>query len=196
MPQFDTTHPLAWLWGSSLGFALTHSLLAGRACKRAARLSPQHYRLAFTISAVVLTGAWLGFMHMLPDHPAYRLHGAARIAGYALQLLGIWMLWRAARAFDMRIFLGLAPMPETGEPFLERGIYRHLRHPMYTGVLLILLANPVQSVNHLHLAAAVALYFVIGSRLEERRMLAEHPEYAGYRRRVPAFWPRLGRSRG
>ncbi len=196
MPQFDTTHPLAWLWGSSLGFALTHSLLASRPCKRSVRLSPQHYRLTFTISAVVLTAAWLGFVRMLPDTPVYRLHGPAQIACYALQLFGAWMLWRAAQAFDMRIFLGLAPVPAAGEPFLERGIYRYLRHPMYTGVLLVLLASPAQSVNSLSLAAAVALYFVAGSRLEERRMLAEHPEYAGYRRRVPAFWPHIGSHRG
>jgi protein-S-isoprenylcysteine O-methyltransferase Ste14 len=196
MPQFHTAQPLAWLWGSSLGFALTHSLLASRACKRAVGLSPQFYRLAFAVSAVVLTAIWLGFVRMLPDAPAYRLQGAAAIAGHALQLFGIWVLWRSARAFDMRLFLGLAPMPAAGEPFLERGIYRHLRHPMYTGVLLILFAAPNQSVNSLHLAAAIALYFAIGSRLEERRLLADHPEYADYRRRVPAFWPRLGRPCG
>ena len=106
------------------------------------------------------------------------------------------MLWRAAQAFDMRIFLGLASMPAAGEPFLERGIYRHLRHPMYTGVLLVLLASPAQSVNSLSLTAAVALYFIVGAGLEERRLAADHPEYADYRRRVPAFWPRLGSHRG
>ena len=196
MPQFDTAHPLAWLWGSSLGFALTHSLLASRRCKHradAAGLSAQHYRLAFTVSALVLTAAWLGFVRTLPDAPLYRLHGPALIPCYALQLLGAWIVWRAARAFDMRIFLGLAPFPPGGEPFVERGIYRHLRHPMYTGVLLILFAMPAQSVNSLHLYAAVTLYFALGSRLEERRLAADHPEYADYRRRVPAFWPRLTR---
>lgn len=199
MPQFDTTHPLAWLWGSSLGFSITHSLLASNGCKRLAHrvgLSPRHYRLGFTIFAVLLTAVWLAFVHMLPDTPLYRLHGLGLVPCYALQLLGAWLLWRAARAFDMRIFLGLAPMPASGEPFTERGIYRHLRHPMYSGVLLMLLAMPAQSVNSLHLLAAIALYFVLGSRLEERRMLADHPGYADYRRRVPAFWPRLGSLRG
>jgi methanethiol S-methyltransferase len=196
MPQFDTAHPLAWLWGSSLGFALTHSLLASRRCKQrtyAAGLSSQHYRLAFTISAVLLTALWLGFVRTLPDTPLYRLHGLALIPCYALQLLGAWILWGTVHAFDMRVFLGLKPFPLGGEPFVERGIYRHLRHPMYTGVLLILFAMPVQSVNSLHLYAAITLYLVLGSRLEERRMLAEHPGYADYRRRVPAFWPHLGR---
>ena len=199
MPQFDTTHPLAWLWGSSLGFALTHSLLASNGCKRlayAAGLSPRHYRLAFTVAAIAMTAVWLAFVRMLPDTPLYRLHGLVLVPCYALQLLGAWLVWAAVRAFDMRIFMGLKPFPPGGEPFVERGIYRYLRHPMYSGVLLILLAMPAQSVNSLHLDVAIALYFVLGSRLEERRMLADHPQYADYRRRVPAFWPRLGSLRG
>jgi methanethiol S-methyltransferase len=195
MPQFDTAHPLAWLWGSSLGFALTHSLLASNGCKclaYAAGLSLRHYRLTFTVFAVLLTVAWLTFVRMLPDTPLYRLHGAWLVPALALQALGAWVVWQSMCAFDMRIFMGLKPFPPGGEPFVERGIYRHLRHPMYTGVLLILFAMPAQSVNSLHLYAAVALYFVLGSRLEERRLVADHPEYADYRRRVPAFWPRLG----
>jgi methanethiol S-methyltransferase len=195
MPQFDTSHPLAWLWGSSLGFALTHSLLASRGCKRvlyAAGLSAQRYRLVFTLSALVLTGLWLGFVRMLPNTPLYRLHGPWLVPAIALQVLGAWIVWQSVRAFDMRIFMGFAPSPPGGEPFVERGIYRRLRHPMYTGVLLILFAMPGQSVNSLNLYAAVALYFVLGSRLEERRLAADHPEYADYRRRVPAFWPHLG----
>jgi protein-S-isoprenylcysteine O-methyltransferase Ste14 len=195
MPEFDTAHPLAWLWGSSLGFALTHSLLASRRCKRAldaAGLPAQRYRLAFTLSAIVLTAVWLAFVRMLPDTPLYHLHGAWLVPAIALQLLGAWIVWQSMRAFDMRIFMGLKPFPPGGEPFVERGIYRHLRHPMYTGVLLILFAMPAQSVNSLHLYAAVALYFVLGSRLEERRLATDHPEYADYRRRVPAFLPRLG----
>ena len=195
MPEFDTAHPLAWLWGSSLGFALTHSLLASRRCKRAldaAGLPAQRYRLAFTLSAIVLTAVWLAFVRMLPDTPLFRLHGAWLVPAMALQVLGAWIVWQSMRAFDMRIFMGLKPFPPGGEPFVERGIYRHLRHPMYTGVLLILFAMPAQSVNSLHLYAAVALYFVLGSRLEERRLATDHPEYADYRRRVPAFLPRLG----
>ena len=62
---------------------------------------------------------------------------------------------------------------------------------MYTGAMLILLAMPQQTWNGLNLALAICTYFIIGARLEERRMLAAHPEYAAYRDTVPAFIPAL-----
>ena len=83
-------------------------------------------------------------------------------------------------------------MPPGGEPFSEKGIYRHLRHPMYAGVMLVLLASPQQSVNSLSLTLAVCLYFIVGCRFEERRMLAAHPQYADYCRRTPRFVPYQG----
>jgi len=72
-----------------------------------------------------------------------------------------------------------------------RGIYKYIRHPMYAGAILFLFAKPEMSVNSFHVALAVSLYFIIGSRLEEKRMLVEHPDYAGYQQQVGAFVPKL-----
>ncbi|MDX8402682.1 MAG: isoprenylcysteine carboxylmethyltransferase family protein [Mariprofundaceae bacterium] len=187
----------SWMlvWLLTLAFALLHSGLATPAVADAVRArtgwSAARWRLIYSLTAVVTTGIWLAAVHALPDRPLYALHGAAYWACVALQALGAGVVWAAFREFDGRVFLGLAPMPAEGEPFHERGIYRHLRHPMYAGVMLILLASPVQSVNSLHLALAASLYFIIGARREEARMRAAHPQYDDYRRRVPAFLPRL-----
>jgi len=75
--------------------------------------------------------------------------------------------------------------------FAEHGIYRHMRHPMYSGVMLALLASPVHTVNSLNLFAVIATYFIIGSKFEERRMLVTYPQYAEYQQRVAAFIPHI-----
>ena len=173
-------------------FALVHSLTAADFCKRrasAAGVAAHHYRLFYSLLALLLSVSWFALAHALPDAPLFTLRGAPEWIARALQITGLVILLQSFRAFDAGIFLGFRPMPEDGEPFSAQGIYRHLRHPMYSGVMLLLLASPRQSVNSLNLALVVSLYFIIGARFEEKRMLAMHPSYADYCRRTPRFIP-------
>ncbi len=187
-------HAVSGLWLATLIFALIHSGMASDACKRLCagrmNLTGRRYRLFYTLVSVALTGVWLFYIHALPDRPLYRLEGMPFWLCLALQGGGAWLVWAAFRPINTALFLGLKSGGTQQDCFIETGIYRYLRHPMYSGVMLILWASPVQSLNSLSLTLAVSLYFIIGSRLEERRMLAEHPAYADYRRRVPAFLPR------
>jgi len=183
-----------WIWISGLLFALVHSALATTGMKqRLLRLGidAQRYRLGYSLLALLLTILWLVWMHQLPDAPLYHVHGWPSWVLMAIQLTGIAVLWQSFRAFDAALFLGLKSMPQAVEPFHEHGIYRYMRHPMYSGVMLILLASPVQTVNSMQLALVLCLYFILGSKLEEQRMLHDHPDYADYMRRVPAFIPGL-----
>jgi len=186
-----------WIWVTGLLFGLLHSLLAANPVKAVLYergVGIQAYRLAYSLLALLLTGAWLLFVHLLPDVPLYRLDGWLNWLMLGLQLAGLAIAVFSFRDFDGGIFLGFKAMPEDGEPFHEAGIYRLMRHPMYSGVMLALLASPVQTLNSINLTLVICLYFIIGARFEERRMLAEHPGYADYRRRVSAFIPRLGKS--
>jgi len=189
------TYPSApYIWAAGLLFGVSHSLLATQMCRQyAARLGIRatSYRLYYSLLATLLTALWLWMVHALPDAPLYALEGGTRIAFFAMQAIGIGIILLSFRAFNAAIFLGLKNMPETGEPFVEKGIYRHMRHPMYSGFMLLLLASPVQSMNSLHLSLAVCAYFIIGSLFEEHRMQLLHPSYDKYRRCVPAFFPRI-----
>jgi len=184
-----------WIWLTGGLFGLLHSLMAANPVKAALYergIGIQAYRLTYSLLAIVLTGAWLVFVHLLPDVPLYRLEGWQNWLMLGLQITGLIIAVFSFRAFDAGMFLGFKTMPEDGEPFHEQGVYRLIRHPMYSGVMLALLASPVQTLNSFNLTLVICLYFIIGSRFEERRMLAEHPQYADYRRRVRAFIPRLG----
>jgi len=177
---------------ATLIFAVIHSLLAMQSVKQriyAHDISPQRYRLLYVTVAILLTGVWLAFIYTLPDRALYHLSGNARIAALIFQGIALYILWLSLRPIDVAAFLGLKPFVDDIEPFIERGIYRHIRHPMYSSLILLLAASPEQSWNSLTVLGAVTAYFIIGARFEERRLLASHPAYADYRRRVAAFIP-------
>ena len=64
-----------------------------------------------------------------------------------------------------------------------------MRHPWYSFGLVIVWTRDM---NEAMLVSAIAItaYFVIGSRFEERKLIAVHGEaYRRYRQRVPALVP-------
>jgi protein-S-isoprenylcysteine O-methyltransferase Ste14 len=50
-------------------------------------------------------------------------------------------------------------------------------------------STPTMTVAHLVFALATTAYILIAIQLEERDLVAEHPEYAQYRERVPMLVP-------
>jgi len=183
-----------WIWLTGLIFAVSHSLLASLRCKGwmyAHGLPEPRYRLLYSVVGILTTAAWVWYVHQLPDAPLYQTDGLIRGLLISLQLLGLIVALAAFQPIDGLVFLGLRKAKASTDPFVERGIYRWLRHPMYAGAMLILLAMPEQTYNGLNFALMICLYFIIGSRFEEARMLVGHPDYAAYRQRVPAFIPRF-----
>ncbi len=89
-------------------------------------------------------------------------------------------------------WLAFRGIPYTPIQFRNPWLYRQVRHPLYLGFFLGLWATPHMTVTHLVLAAGLSLYILLGVRFEERDLIAEHPEYATYRERVPMFIPGTG----
>ena len=66
------------------------------------------------------------------------------------------------------------------------GMYKHLRHPMYLGEILMLLGAPIfgQSVLTLLLSPIFIIQILIWRYLEEQELMGEFPEYAEYKKRT------------
>jgi len=181
-----------WIWLSGLLFAVVHSMFASHGCKQwayAHGFPEPRYRLLYSMFALMTTGLWIFFVHQLPDVPFYQTDGLIWMVMVSLQVLGIIVALAAFQPIDGLVFLGLRKAKVGMDPFIVGGVYRWLRHPMYAGVMLILLAMPEQTQNGFHFALVICAYFIIGSRFEEARMLREHPDYANYQASVPAFIP-------
>jgi protein-S-isoprenylcysteine O-methyltransferase Ste14 len=68
------------------------------------------------------------------------------------------------------------------------GAYGLVRHPMYTGGLMMFLLEPNVTENCAVLRSLVTAYFIWGGLIEENRFLAEFgDEYKEYMKRVPRF---------
>jgi protein-S-isoprenylcysteine O-methyltransferase Ste14 len=118
---------------------------------------------------------------------------ATRIAGAALTLAGAAVLLSAFARFALEGLGTPAPIAPT-EQLVVRGLYRHVRNPMYLAVTAtilgqwLLLARPVLLAWAL-VFAATTYAFVRG--YEEPTLQARYgEEYERYRAAVPGWWPR------
>jgi protein-S-isoprenylcysteine O-methyltransferase Ste14 len=191
---------LAWL-----SFGAGHSLLAGRRAKDLLhRALGAWYRLAYNLFAVLhLALVWTIGRWLLGDDPAFAMAAwmqgillVVHLAGWLLMLvaLGGYDLGRLAGSRQIRAQrLGIVE-PED-EALRTDGCHRFVRHPLYTAAFLILW-GAVDGPFQLATAAWGSLYLVIGTWLEERRLLQRYGQaYADYRARVPAFIPWKGLAR-
>lgn len=83
------------------------------------------------------------------------------------------------------------PTPKADAQLVQHGIYRVLRHPLYSSVMLASAGWALlwQSAAAVAASAVLCLFFDAKARLEERLLLAKFPEYAAYRERTWRFVP-------
>jgi len=80
--------------------------------------------------------------------------------------------------------------PYTHPPFMTRGLYNLVRHPIMLGFIIAFWATPAMSIGHLVFAIATTGYILIALQLEEKDLLDMLGEaYRGYRERVPMLIP-------
>ena len=99
---------------------------------------------------------------------------------------------------NLRRVIQIAPSPREGGHLVTSGVYRYFRHPIYTGIVLIMIGLLLRQPRvPVAVAAVVVIAFLAAKvRFEESLLLARYSDYADYRARswglVP--WPRLRRS--
>jgi protein-S-isoprenylcysteine O-methyltransferase Ste14 len=73
------------------------------------------------------------------------------------------------------------------------GLYRWVRHPLYTAGLAFIWLTPIMTSNLLALNIGLTLYLVVGAIYEERKLVREFStEYINYQQRTPMLIPGLG----
>jgi protein-S-isoprenylcysteine O-methyltransferase Ste14 len=84
------------------------------------------------------------------------------------------------------------PVPIDGAPLQIRGLYSHVRHPIYTGVLVTALGVAVYRAAAISILAFVILVVLLNfkARWEEVFLKRKHSEYLAYMEQVPRFLPR------
>jgi len=191
-------YALAWL-----SFGALHSLLAHPPVRRRLEgLCGAATRLVYNVIATIHIAAVLGIGLTVVTSQPFPLPGWAAASLWLLAAAGAAVLVLGLREYDLGRFAGTWQLrhgepldrAETAEPLVTRGLHRYVRHPLYSGGML-LLWGLAQSPFGVATAVWGTLYFLIGTWFEERKLLAQHgAAYRAYRRRVPAFVPWKGRA--
>lgn len=185
---------LAWL-----AYGAVHSLLASLAVKdRVARRWPglmPAYRLAFNVFAAIALLPVLWLVYRTESAWLWRWTGAWAWFANGLALAALVGVFAAARAYDMDEFLGLRQIrqrdrgTEDREGFAISALHRHVRHPWYCLGLVLVWTRDMNG-PLLVSAVAITIYFIVGSRLEENKLIRMHGDaYRRYRQRVPGLLP-------
>ena len=107
------------------------------------------------------------------------------MAGLLLMLSAFGSIGRAIQ---------IAPEPKPGAQLVTKGVYRRLRHPIYTAVVILLVGLFLRKPTALTgIGAAVVIVFLVAKvRFEEELLLARYPNYTDYKDRTWGVlpWPR------
>ena len=167
-------------------------VLAAVSTKRTVYREPRAQRLRYWVLLVIaylllFYGPRLPYplkLSIIP-HVAPTAWAAAVLCGIGLAF-AVW-----ARVTLGRNWSGVVTLKE-GHELVERGPYRFVRHPIYTGILTMFFATALAQ-GHLSGFVGTLLMFAsfwIKLRDEEKLMLHQFPErYADYRRRAKRIIP-------
>lgn len=192
-----------WVLLATAAYGLIHSLFASRLVKLAfERLFglrvKRYYRLGFSLMGALTILPVLALAYLLPDERIYAVPLPWVVLTGLLQLAGALGVVYAVSLTGLARFIGLDTVidPQAGRrDLVAKGLYRYVRHPIYTSAMLFIWLMPVMTWNLLALNLGITAYFIIGSRYEEDKLIGEFgPAYIEYRRRTPAFLPRLTRK--
>jgi protein-S-isoprenylcysteine O-methyltransferase Ste14 len=181
-------------------FAVQHSVMARPAFKRWwTRVIPEPmerstYVLFSSLSLALLFWQWRPMGGVVWDLQApalrYLVH-AVFVTGWLIVLVSTFLI----NHFDLfglrQVWLHFRGQPRQPLAFKTPWLYRQVRHPLYVGWLIAFWATPTMTMAHLVFAAMTTAYILIAIVFEERDLVAAHPEYAEYKRRVPMLLPRL-----
>ncbi len=123
--------------------------------------------------------------------------GNWRIVQYVLILVAVVLLISGARHYSMSQFLGVkqirsrqtqGALTKSGD-LDTGGVMGYTRHPWYLAVFILLWASDQNSASII-VNAILSAYLVIGTLLEERKLVLEFGDaYRNYRKKVSMFIP-------
>ena len=183
-----------------VGFITTNVLIRGprvKAYKRQKFQATPTTRQDRILFAVTLIGACLIPILYLTT-PVFRfadytLPLAVSLTGIALMILGNWLFWRAH--VDLGVNWSPTIQMREGHELITRGIYRHVRHPMYAAIWLIVLSQAMILPNYVAGWSGVLgfglLYFGRVGKEEQMMLGLFGKAYEEYMRKTGRLLPKF-----
>jgi methanethiol S-methyltransferase len=183
---------LATGWGV---YFFSHSFLASNSCKDFVKSISKpvfrFYRLIYSGFSTLGLLALLGLNGFIKTSYFLNPFGVTRYLSLMLATLGMIVISRAFREYSLISFIGVK---EENNQFKRSGILNKVRHPIYSGTVLVvigfLLFNPTFAT--LVSTGCLFAYLPIGIYLEEKKLILQFgDEYLAYMAEVPSLIPKI-----
>jgi len=195
-----------WLIFAIIVWGIVHSVAASLGFKDFLRRILgagflRFYRLLYNFFSVVSFVPILYMTNVLPNRDLYHMPAPWSYLMLMGQGISAILLVVGVLQTDTLSFVGLRQLFEEEEKsgrLVTKGLYRYMRHPLYTFGLLFLWLSPIVTVNSLVLYIFLTIYILVGAYFEERKLLREFgQEYADYKAATPMLIPglRIGRNK-
>lgn len=112
-----------------------------------------------------------------------------RFMGMSVTIMGCFIIILAMVQLNQN--LSPFPTPKVQSQLVTKGLYRYVRHPIYTGILLVMIGYGFFSaqISRLLIAGITYILFYVKSDYEEKLLLQKFPEYVSYMKRTGKIWP-------
>jgi protein-S-isoprenylcysteine O-methyltransferase Ste14 len=141
--------------------------------------------IQFVLLAVIIGVPMPRFGEDLPDWVV--------AIGSVLVWVGLVIL--ALSIFKLGGSLTASPIPKNDSELKTDGLYKWMRHPIYSGLIATALGLAIEAESLLTMLVAVALIVLLNykAKWEESFLLERYPEYRTYMSKTGRFVPRLNR---
>ncbi len=121
----------------------------------------------------------------------FSLHKGLQWFGLGFTVLGFFIA--VGSVFALRKSLSVFPSPKVHAELIESGVYRFIRHPIYTGILFTTAGYAVYSGNGLRFLVFLALcaLFWFKASYEEKLLSKKFANYERYKTKAGMFLPRF-----
>jgi protein-S-isoprenylcysteine O-methyltransferase Ste14 len=182
---------------AALLYGFIHSLIAANGFKHLIyRLlgegAKKYYRLFYSLFASVTLLPVLILPAIIPDQTLYKIPEPLVYFTVFIQIVSVLLLVYSVLQTGALQFIGLSQAfgLKREDKLNTGGLYRYMRHPLYTFSLLVLWLTPTMTRNFALLYAALTVYIIIGAVFEERKLLQTFgAAYQEYRAKTPFLIP-------
>jgi len=172
-----------------VAYFFLHSLLAANGIKE--RFNRQAYRLFYNAVASILLLLIVLFISTLSSPTVFEKNRVTDFVAFSLAAYGVIVIRLSFRQFSLGAFLGLKKEVEDTD-FKTGGILEKVRHPIYSGTILVCLGFLLYIPKVVNLVTVfwVFAYLPVGIWLEEKKLIKRYgKDYLDYKSRVPAVIP-------
>jgi len=155
------------------------------------------YRLFYNGVSVATLIPLMYYSRMIREAPVFCWEGPLAIIRVLLFAASIYLFVVGGRHYSWAQFSGIAQIRagradgslSKYDSFVVSGIHRIIRHPWYIGGMMIVWVEN-QSVSTILINTVISFYFIVGSFLEERKLVREFGDkYRQYQQTVSMLFP-------